>query len=50
MSGEECHPEWYVWLNDPSSDSERRVLIAFDEDPDAGGRVSYMHAGSTEGC
>jgi hypothetical protein len=45
---DECLPTWYVWLNDPSAN--HRLLVAFDDDPLQGGRISYMSAGAGEGC
>jgi len=47
---EECMPPWYVWLNEPSSDKDRRMLVSFDEHPHDGGRVNHLHAGASEGC
>ncbi len=48
---DECLPTWFVWLNEPSADASRRVLISFDGPPEDGdSRVAYMSAGAGYGC
>ncbi len=50
VANEECMPPWYVWLDVPSSEMERRMLVAFDGDPVTGGRINSLSAGASEGC
>lgn len=50
ISADDCMPEWYVWLNDPGSDTKLRVLVSFEGSPAAGGRIASMRAGASEGC
>jgi hypothetical protein len=48
---DECLPQWYVWLNDPSADKQHRVLVVFDgpvEDQDS--LISLLRAGAGHGC
>ena len=50
-SFDECLPQWYVWLDDPSGDPQQRVLVVFDgpvEDRDS--RIGSMRAGAGYGC
>jgi hypothetical protein len=49
--GDECLPPWLAWLNEPSADPSRRMLISFDGPPqDDDSRITYMSAGAGYGC
>jgi hypothetical protein len=50
IPGDDCMPEWFVWLNDPGSDIKLRVLVSFDGPPAEAGRIVFMHSGASEGC